>query len=275
VEGETIFGCKATDSLLATVQQRFEIDANKGDTLCRGDSYQLQATGAEQYSWTPAAGLSNAGIANPVAQPQNTTLYRVIGHDNNNCFADTAWVPVTVYPIPQITLEEKKTVIVGTSVTLSPVLSPDINSILWTPGTWLSCTECATPLVTPTQTIQYKIKVSNEGNCTAEAAITLFVVCGGENMFLPNTFSPNADGMNDVFYPMGKGIAHIKNFRIFNRWGEKVFEQYAFQANDISKGWDGKIKGTLASPDVFVYIIQVVCGNGQELIFKGDVTLIR
>lgn len=275
VEGETAFGCKGTDSLLATVQQSFEITANKGDTLCLGDSYQLQATGADRYSWTPAAGLSNAGIANPVAQPQSTTVYRVIGHDNNNCFADTAWVPITVYPIPRITLEEKKTVVVGTSVTLAPVLSPDVNSILWAPATWLSCTECATPMVTPTQTIQYKIKVSNEGNCTAEAAITLFVVCGGENMFLPNTFSPNADGMNDVFYPMGKGIASIKNFRIFNRWGEKVFEQYAFQANDISKGWDGKIKGTLASPDVFVYIIQVVCGNGQELTFKGDVTLLR
>jgi len=275
VQGESAFGCKATDSLLATVQQRFEITANKGDTLCLGEVYKLQADGADRYNWTPPAGLDNPNIAGPMAQPQTTTLYRVIGKDNNNCFEDTAFVPLVVYPYPQITLEDKRTVIIGTSVTLAPGLSPDVNSIRWDPATWLSCADCPAPLVTPTQTIQYKIQVTNEGGCITRDAITLFVVCGGENMFLPNTFSPNGDGANDIFYPMGKGIAHIKNLRIFNRWGEMVFEQYAFQANDISKGWNGKIKGTLASPDVFVYVIDVICGNGQELIFKGDVTLLR
>jgi len=275
VEGESAFGCKATDSLLATVQQRFDITANEGDTLCLGDVYRLHASGADRYNWTPASGLDNANIANPVAQPQTTTLYRVIGRDNNNCFADTAYVPVVVYPYPQVTLEDKRTVIVGTSTELAPVLSPDIIDIQWLPATWLNCSDCPAPVSTPTQTIQYKIRVVNQGGCVTEDAITLFVVCGGENMFLPNTFSPNGDGVNDIFYPMGKGIASIKNFRVFDRWGETVFEQYAFRANEISKGWDGKIKGTLASPDVFVYIIQVVCANGQELTFRGDVTLIR
>jgi gliding motility-associated-like protein len=275
VEGQTIFGCKATDSLLATVQQPFEIDAAKGDTLCVGEVFKLLASGADNYSWSPPAGLDNTSIPNPVAQPQATTLYRVIGKDNNNCFADTAFVPVVVYPYPQIQLEDKKTVIVGTTIPLTPVLSPDVDSILWQPATWLSCAACAAPMVTPKQTIQYKIRLSNKGGCVTESAITLFVVCGGENMFLPNTFSPNGDGANDVFFPMGKGIAHIKNFRVFDRWGEMVFEQYAFQANDRSKGWDGKIKGTLAAPEVYVYVIQVICANGEQLTFKGDVTLIR
>ncbi|MBS1563169.1 MAG: PKD domain-containing protein, partial [Bacteroidetes bacterium] len=275
VQGETIYGCRSVDSVLATVQMPFVVTAEKGDTLCLGDDYRLRAGGADRYVWTPAVSLDNPNIADPLAHPQTNTLYQVVGYDDNNCFTDTAWVPIVVYPIPTITMEDKRTVVVGTTVTLNPGLSPDIINILWLPSTGLSCNECPSPSVSPNQTIQYKIKVNNQGGCTAEDAITLFVVCGGENMFLPNTFSPNGDGMNDIFYPMGKGIARIKNFRIYNRWGELVFEQYAFQANDISKGWDGKIKGTLASPDVFVYVIDVICGNGQELFFKGDVTLIR
>ncbi len=275
VEGVSAFGCKATDSILVTVQQPFTVSANSGDTICTGEFYRLRANGADQYSWTPVSGLNDAHVAAPVAKPLATTLYQVIGKDNNNCFFDTAYVPVIVYPYPQITLEEQKTVIVGNSVTLQPVLSSDVKSINWSPATWLSCVNCPNPVSTPKQTIQYKLQVANEGGCVTEDAITLFVVCGGENVFLPNTFSPNGDGINDVFYPGGKGVSYIKRLFIYNRWGEEVFKQLAFYTNDISKGWNGMYKGTPANEDVFVYVIDVVCENGQTLTFKGDVTLIR
>jgi gliding motility-associated-like protein len=101
------------------------------------------------------------------------------------------------------------------------------------------------------------------------------MVCKGENMFLPNTFSPNGDANNETFYPRGRGLAYVKNFRIFNRWGEVVFEAANFQVNDRSKGWNGMHKGKPASLDVYVYTIDVVCENNEILNFKGDVTLLR
>jgi gliding motility-associated-like protein len=105
--------------------------------------------------------------------------------------------------------------------------------------------------------------------------VTVFVVCVEGNLFLPNTFSPNGDGANDVFYPRGKGIYGVKSFRVFNRWGEVVFEQQNIQVNDMSKGWNGIFRGKLASQDVYVYTIDVVCENNQVFSFKGNVALIR
>jgi gliding motility-associated-like protein len=275
VEGESAFGCKAADSVMVTVQQPITVTSNRGDTLCTGEWYRLRATGADLYSWTPVSGLDDAHAATPIAKPLATTLYQVIGKDKYNCFSDTAYVPLIVYPYPTIALEEQKTVTVGNSLTLQPVLSADVKNITWSPATWLNCVDCPSPTSTPKQTIQYRLQVANEGGCIAEDAITLLVVCGGENMFLPNTFTPNGDGINDVFYPRGKGISYIKKLFIYNRWGEEVYKQLAFYSNDIAKGWNGVYKGAPANEDVFVYIIEVVCENGQTLTFKGDVTLIR
>lgn len=275
VEGESAYGCKTTDSVYVTVQQPFTIGAGKGDTICVGERFRLEANGADRYSWSPAMGLDKTDVPNPYANPTATTVYQVVGSDNYHCFTDTAYVPVTVYPYPQLDLEAEKTVVVGTSVTLQPKISPDVTQIQWTPGTWLSCIDCPVPVATPRQTTSYKLWVTNEGGCTAEKVARLFVVCNGTNVYLPNTFSPNNDGVNDVFYPQSKGVASIKSFRIFNRWGELVFEQFSFQGNDRSKGWNGMQKNRPAVDDVFVYVMEVACDNGEVLYFKGDVTIIR
>ena len=92
---------------------------------------------------------------------------------------------------------------------------------------------------------------------------------------MPNTFSPNGSGQNDVFYPRGRGLYTIKNLRIFNRWGEMIFERLGFQANDASMGWDGKHKGKPAPSDVYVYTIEVICTTGQTMVYAGNVMLLR
>jgi len=92
---------------------------------------------------------------------------------------------------------------------------------------------------------------------------------------MPNTFSPNGDGVNDIFYPRGSGIFQVKMLRIFNRWGATVFEKSNLSANDISAGWNGTCKGAKLPPDVFVYTMDVICDNNTVLTFKGNVALIR
>jgi gliding motility-associated-like protein len=101
------------------------------------------------------------------------------------------------------------------------------------------------------------------------------MVCGKENVFIPNTFSPNGDGRNEVFYPKGTGLFRIKSMRIFNRWGEIVFEKKEFTPNDPSAGWNGMFKGKAASPDVYIYTMEILCENNSIIPFKGNVTLLR
>ena len=117
--------------------------------------------------------------------------------------------------------------------------------------------------------------MKNEGGCTAKAAITVHVICNDGNLFIPNTFSPNTDGRNDRFYPRGTGISKIKSLKVFNRWGELVFDRENFSANDAQAGWDGTFKGQVLAPDVYIYTCEVVCMNNEVLTFKGDVTLLR
>ena len=110
---------------------------------------------------------------------------------------------------------------------------------------------------------------------TATDDIAIRITCDNSQLFVPNTFTPNADGLNDRFYPMGKGISHIKRFRIYNRWGELLFDRYDMPVNDPLAGWDGTHKNIPLKPDVYVYIVDAVCDSGEPLQVKGDVSIVK
>ena len=101
------------------------------------------------------------------------------------------------------------------------------------------------------------------------------MVCGQKNLFLPNTFSPNGDGSNERFFPRGAGLFQVRFMKIFNRWGEQVFEKANFAGNQSSEGWDGTYKGKPAPADVYVYVIDIVCSNSEYFQLKGNVMLLR
>ena len=275
VRGINGFGCEATDTVRVSVKQPFTIQAHLGDTLCKGESLDLFANGAELYEWYPATGLSNAGVDRPKARPDASVTYRVVGKDDRNCFTDTAYVPVVVYPWPVVNAGEDQKMGTGSSITLKASISPDATSFRWTPATGLSCTDCLTPVAAPRQTIMYTLEASNDGGCLSRDMVSVHVFCDNSNLFIPNTFSPNSDGHNDVFYPRGKGVFSIRAFRVFNRWGDLVFERTNFQPNDMSAGWNGLHKGRMAPPDVYIYTLEVVCTNNTIFNEKGNVTLIR
>jgi gliding motility-associated-like protein len=134
---------------------------------------------------------------------------------------------------------------------------------------------CPVTLAKPRQTTTYRVQVKNDGGCSASDEITVNVICNKGNLFVPNTFSPNGDGVNDRFFPGGTGVNRIKLLRVFNRWGEVVFERRDFAANDPASGWDGKYKAQPLSPDVYIWSCEVVCQNNEVLTFKGDVTLLK
>jgi gliding motility-associated-like protein len=257
------------------VQKHFVLNLSPGDTICTGESARLIASGADQYSWSPSIGLDNAGIASPSASPSTSTLYTLTAKDSLHCFTETGSVFIKVYPIPTIEAGQDATIVVGNQVPLHSTGSPDIVSWKWRPAYNLSCSNCADPVASPRQTTKYLLEVKNEGSCLARDYLTIYVTCNKGELFIPNTFSPNGDGMNDRFYPRARGTFMIRSLRVYNRWGELVFEKLSFSPNEASSGWDGKFGGKTLSPDVYVYICEIQCENGETLRYTGDVTLIQ
>ena len=275
LNGITNFGCSKMDSIQVNVINPFTLTVTPPtDSVCSGQLVNLLASGANSYSWTPATGLNNPYISNPIAQPHVTTSYKVTATDSHNCFTDSGIVNITVFPIPTVNTGNNINITNQQSVTLSPLYSTDITSWLWTPSSGLSCTDCADPVASPTSSTTYTITVQNSFGCESSESISVYLPCVGR-IYIPNTFSPNGDGVNDVFYIRGADISNILSFRIYDRWGELVFERDNIGANDISNGWNGTINGVKAQSDVYVYTAELVCNNKQTSIFKGNVTLIR
>ena len=275
VNGISANGCPANDTIVVTVNQPVSVNVSADDSVCLGQNTQLTASGAFFYAWSPAAGLSNATIANPIASPATTTTYQVVGSDNKYCFSDTQYVKVSVFNYPTINVGPDVTILVGSSYQITGSGSADIVSINWTPTIGLSCTDCLSPLATPKNTTTYIATVVNNGTCVSADSIKITVICNDNNLFIPNTFSPNGDGVNDVFYVRGKGLNIIPSIIIFNRWGQIVFEKRDFAPNDPSAGWDGTINGQKAPIDVYVYTVQIICDNSTLIPYHGNVTLIR
>ena len=97
-----------------------------------------------------------------------------------------------------------------------------------------------------------------------------------EQVFVPNTFTPNGDGNNDRFYLSGKGLGKITRMSVYNRWGEEVFHAEGIDANTPAQGWDGTYRGQILEPDVFVYVIELLCEvNNVPFTIKGDISLVR
>lgn len=276
LSGTNNFGCSAIDSVNITVKQPADVFLTAPDTICVGTTIQLSATGAELYNWQPASSVSNSTDSVTSSTPSSTTLFTVIGKDSKGCFSDTASATVHVFPYPALQITDSVvTVNAGDSYQVSLQSSPDVITWQWYPLNDISCTICPQPVIKPMHDETYTVTAKNIAGCSAEQHITITVLCKDQNLFIPNTFSPNGDGMNDIFYPRGKGLFVIKSFRIFNRWGAMVFQENNFPPNQQSYGWNGKYRGNALPPDVYVYVIEVMCSNGVVLSSKGNVTLLR
>jgi len=189
--------------------------------------------------------------------------------------SDTITQTIPAFPLPSIKGPAGISTPVGFPVTIPFTYSTNILSYAWTPVTDLSCPDCSNPVATPIFSTTYHVVVTDSNHCVSYDSILVKTVCNEKNYFIPNTFSPNGDGVNDVFYPRGKSLYNVQSMRVFNRWGQKVFEKRDFPANTQSEGWDGTINGQLAPVDAYVYIIEVICENAQIIALKGDVTLVR
>lgn len=275
VRGFSSVGCTAVDSLRVSVIQPTRVRAMQDTFVCEGESVQLFASGTALYSWSPAAGLSSTNIAAPVARPVQTTTYTVTGRDPFNCFVTRDDVVVRYVLRPRIDAGNDTTVMAGYPFALRPSYSNDVRRVQWVPSNFLNCSDCRFPVATLPYSTTYTLFSYTEEGCMSKDVVNVFVTCTKENLYIPNTFSPNGDGMNELFYPRGRGVEKIRSMKIFSRWGQLVYEKTNFLANDANAGWNGKRAGQHLTPDVYVYMIELVCENGNIITLKGDVALIR
>jgi gliding motility-associated-like protein len=263
------------DSVFVKVVQPFTLVATQRYSACKDATIQLSASGAPNYLWSPATGLSAVNISNPRATVSGNQTYSVIGYDTAGCFADTALVSVEVVAPPTVELGPDLVIPVGNTHTFVPVVSSDVTAYLWSPAINLSCSTCPNPILNSRENTTYNLKVTNTTGCSATDSVRVIVTCGSSSVFIPNTFSPNGDGSNDVFYPRGKGIYNIQYLRIFNRWGQLVFDRKNLTVNDPASGWNGLINGKAADGGVYTYFMEVTCNNNQTLKYFGNLNLIQ
>jgi gliding motility-associated-like protein len=272
VEGTDVYGCKNVDSVRVLHKTKTESIGEDAE-VCLNDTVMLSVTQAQVWAWSPSAGLSDTTVGNPLASPDTTTTYTIITRDGT-CEPDTVQVTVTVNPLPVVDLGPDLTITGGASAELH-ASGTNIYQVAWMPYNTLSCDSCMDPIATPKVSTAYTVYAFTDKGCKDTSDIMIYVICDNSQIFIPTVFTPNGDNQNDIFYPRGKGISLVKTFRIYNRWGELIFDRSNFQLNDEFSAWDGRFKGDEPRSDVYVYIIEAVCDTGEPLFFKGDVTLMR
>jgi gliding motility-associated-like protein len=264
----TLGSCEAEDAMSARVVP-YPVPLAAPDTsICYGDQIQLRGGGGAFYQWSPGTTLSDSTIASPVASPPDTTLYTLTVTDTLGCPKPVS-KSIMVSVVPPIPAFAGNDTIITTGQTFQLHASGG-NQYVWTPVSGLSDPDISDPVVNWSKDIQYRVKVLKEPEgCFAYDTINVRYIIGPA-IYVPSAFTPNGDGMNDVFRPVPVGITHIDYFRVYNRWGQLVFETKQYM-----KGWNGYFHSKPAPAGGYVWMVQGEDFNGRSIIKKGAVTLIR
>jgi gliding motility-associated-like protein len=276
VFGTDVNGCTSTATVTVNVIKPFTMNISGDAEICKGAAVTLHASGASTYQWIGnTEGLNGTQIANPRAVPSATTTYTIVGFDQFQCYSDTADINITVRPLPAVNAGPDLDVVYGSENVLKITNSADVVRWQWTPADFLSCTDCPAPVSKPFRPVDYVVSVFNTYNCEAKDTISIKASCSGGGIFIPTSFTPNGDGKNDRFTIFGSGAGIIRSLRIYNRWGEIVFENRNFYPNDNSAGWNGKNKGVELPTETYVYFAEMECTAGEKIVRKGTVTIVR
>jgi gliding motility-associated-like protein len=280
---QTLSGCKDSLRLLDTIKivQSPLVDIAGDTSVCVNDPMLLNGmfmrpdTSIVKWSWTFPNGNTATG-QNPSQQVYTTPgnyVVTTVATNSSGC-KDTTTTGIIIYPLPTATVPGTMTMQAGFPITIPATYAPNVVSYLWAPSSTLSCSTCPQPVASPKLNTNYSVIFTDSNGCKNSALTRIVVICKNANVFVPNTFTPNGDGTNDAFYPRGRGINRVKLLRIFDRWGEVVFEAKDFPINDPNFGWNGNYKGNKPQPGVYIYQVEFYCDNGDLIHFEGNVALI-
>ncbi|HWB63358.1 MAG TPA: PKD domain-containing protein [Chitinophagales bacterium] len=266
VTATNIHGCSSYDSAVVTVEFPVTAVAQSPYNVCVGTPVELFSSGGEYYSWSPVENINNPYTNDPFVTPDSTTTYVVtVGND---CFSDSAFVQVIVHQLPVVDAGADTTIWRGTFVYLHGT-TPATN-YFWNTSAYITNAFSLNTTALPSQTTWYTLFATDAFGCLNTDSVLVTVV-EHDILDIPTAFSPNGDGVNDVFHIVRSlGIEHLIDFSVYNRWGQKVFA-----TDNINTGWDGTAEGQPAPLGVYVWMVVAQNGDGKEFVRKGNVTLIR
>ncbi|MGH2564169.1 MAG: T9SS type B sorting domain-containing protein, partial [Ginsengibacter sp.] len=245
-------------------------NANAGNdtTICFPRSYQLHAAGGSSYLWSPPVFLNDTHIADPVTTPSQSIRYVVAVSDVLGCPKPSFdSVIVNVEKIVADAGPRDTNIVVNQPLQL---FGTGAEVFLWTPSTGLNNPDIGNPVAILSESQEYVLHVQSDAGCKATDTIDVIVYKVKPGLYVPNAFTPNGDGDNDIFRPIPIGMKSIKYFRVYNRRGQLIFS-----TSVQNKGWDGTFKGAPQDADVYVWIVEGVDYQDKVIFQKGSVTLIR
>lgn len=261
--------CSVPDNVTVTTIPYPVARAGADTVKCFADTIQLngQITGSS-FAWSPAYGLSNTNVLDPLAYPLRTTSYILAAYDVLGCPKpgfDT--VVVTVRPPVFAFAGNDTSVVVNQPLKLT---ATGAQFFLWTPSTNLNNNDIQSPtaLFSASGTYTYAVKVFTADNCFAIDSINIKVFKTAPDIFVPNAFTPG-NPQNNLFRPIPVGISKIDYFRVYNRWGNMVF------SSADGSGWDGTVAGKAQDADTYVWVVQGRDFTGKVITKKGTMVLVR
>ena len=268
--------CNLADSIVKIVKvQSYKTEDFGVDTICQGESATINFIPSNTYTsylWVPGKYLNDSTILHPISTPSQSISYALVG-DNGVC-KDTMLYDIIVISSSGFlsATADKDSILKGQSVNLHVL--PNTWLVNWSPASTLNDFTSVNPIANPQESTTYTVTLAGTSNltCVSSDSIYIFVydvICDEKDIYVPNIFTPNGDGNNDLLYVRGNNILELY-FAIYDRWGEKVFE-----TTDQKIGWDGIYKGMSSDPAVFVYYLTVKCPGDREFFTKGNITVMR
>ena len=269
-------GCVQTNNITLTEPTPIEFLINYIDPNCDGFEtglIQIDSIWGGTPPYQTALG-SGPFSSSAVYQDLASGTYDISMMDDNGCETEDSGT-LTAPDIPVLFMGPDLEVALGCDI-LIPVSTNNTNliDIIWTSlDNTMDCDTCLRPTVAPVNNAAYFLTVTSVDDCSTSDSINVFVN-KIRDVFVPNAFSPNGDGANDIFFiNANKSVSLIKNMRVFNRWGAVVFEGKDLPPNDASYGWNGFFKGKFVSSGVYVWMAEVEYLDGEVIQLTGDLTI--
>lgn len=261
--------CESTDQISIRAVPYPLITVSPDTSVCFGNNALLRASGGSLYTWTPSVFLNASNIPNPIVVKPTTSLSYVV------TVRDTLGCPKPVSKIIRLSVvriiadagPSDTSIVLGQPLQLTATGS---SFYQWDPVTWLSNSSIPNPVSLPLDNILYTVKVTDSSGCFSTDTINVKLFKIEPDILVPSGFTPDGDGLNDVFRPIAIGMRSITAFRVYNRWG-----QLLYFTTTHGQGWNGKFGGNAQGAGTYVWYAEGVDYLNKKIQRKGYVVLIR
>ena len=259
-----VVSCSNNASILLTVVPYAIPVISESVSICQGDNVTINAGGGNTFTWSPISNIIVNNGSSIIVSPSVNTVYNVMVANNNIC-PGTASVMVYVNPTPTVNAGRDTTFNLDEQMYISAVGN---GTVTWVYGNNIWCKDCPFTPVYPSISNCYIAEVINEFGCRAQDMVCIEVT-KEYTIYIPDAFSPNGDGINELFFVYGDGLVKV-SLRIYNRWGEELFH-----TDDQTVGWNGTYKGKPCELGVYVYKLSYEALDGRQLTKTGHISLIK